>query len=158
MFCPNCGVQNADGVKFCANCGAAFQPAAPSFTPVQQMQVQNTNPVNKVPTVAKVFGVISMILSGLGMIGMVLVFIASGMPSGSGVLIDSEGGARLSVFFIGICLGCMLAPLGGVAGLISLINMLTRRSAKMIWLPITGMVLAAVALIGSILATVSIAG
>lgn len=158
MFCPNCGVQNADGVKFCANCGAAFQPAAPSFTPVQQMQVQNTNPVNKVPTVAKVFGVISMILSGLGMIGMVLVFIASGMPSGSGVLIDSEGGARLSVFFIGICLGCMLAPLGGVAGLVSLINMLTRRSAKMIWLPITGMVLAAVALIGSILATVSIAG
>ena len=28
MFCPNCGTQNNDGVKFCANCGAGLTPAA----------------------------------------------------------------------------------------------------------------------------------
>ena len=164
MLCPNCGKQNIDGVKFCANCGAALQTVAPAAiptpvrTPVPQMQVQNTNPVKKVPTAAKVLGWISMVLSCLGMIGMVLVFVAAAMPSGSGVLIDSEGGARLSVFFIGICLGGMLAPIGDVLGIISLINMLTKRNRKMIWLPITGIVLGTAAFIGSILGTVALGG
>ncbi len=53
MFCPNCGTQNAEDVKFCANCGAALQPAspapavspAPSQAPVQPMNAQAVNPV-----------------------------------------------------------------------------------------------------------------
>ena len=49
MFCPNCGVQNPDEVRFCSNCGTSFasnanptvQPApapqpAPSFAPAPQ--------------------------------------------------------------------------------------------------------------------------
>ena len=45
MFCPNCGTQNADGVKFCANCGANLMPDANQapvipVQPVPQAQPQ----------------------------------------------------------------------------------------------------------------------
>lgn len=41
MFCPNCGTQQPDGAKFCANCGAPLsgpvpdQPQAPTPSPSQ---------------------------------------------------------------------------------------------------------------------------
>ena len=47
MFCPNCGTQNNDGVKFCANCGAALTPDTPAAAPVQQYNP--VNPVNVTP-------------------------------------------------------------------------------------------------------------
>jgi len=40
MFCPKCGTQNADGVSFCANCGANLMPAAPAAAPAPQYQPQ----------------------------------------------------------------------------------------------------------------------
>ena len=42
MICPNCGKQNVDDVKFCANCGAAFQP---NPQPVPQQASVNQQPV-----------------------------------------------------------------------------------------------------------------
>ena len=63
------------------------------------------NSVNQVPKVSKVFGVLSLVFSGLGIIGMVMIIIAAAMPSGRSVLIDSESAARLTVFFLGLCLG-----------------------------------------------------
>ena len=115
------------------------------------------NNVTKVPTAAKVFGWISMVMSGLGMIGMVLIAVASAMPSyqGSSPLIHSEDASKMLVFLLGAVLGYMLAPLGGISGIISLIVMLTKRNRKMLWLPITGIAIGTVAFIGSILATVS---
>ena len=116
------------------------------------------NNVTKVPTAAKVFGWISMVMSGLGMIGMVLIAVASAMPSyqGSSPLIHSEDASKMLVFLLGAVLGYMLAPLGGISGIISLIVMLTKRNRKMLWLPITGIAIGTVAFIGSILATVSV--
>ena len=67
------------------------------------------NSVNQVPKVSKVFGVLSLVFSGLGIIGMVMIIIAAAMPSGRSVLIDSESSARLTVFFLGLCLGMQLA-------------------------------------------------
>ena len=115
------------------------------------------NNVTKVPTAAKVFGWISMVMSGLGMIGMVLIAVASAMPSyqGSSPFIHSEDASKMLVFLLGAVLGYMLAPLGGISGIISLIVMLTKRNRKMLWLPITGIAIGTVAFIGSILATVS---
>lgn len=112
--------------------------------------------VNKVPTVAKVFGWISMVLSCLGIIGMVMILSVIVLPSyqGSDSLIHSEDAAKLIVYFIGAVLGYMLSPLGSLSGIISLINMLKRRNRKMIWLPITGIAIGVVALFGSILSTV----
>lgn len=61
MFCPKCGTQNADGVKFCANCGnnlmpdaAPAQPQAPYAAPVQPAQptpapVQPVAPIVAMP-------------------------------------------------------------------------------------------------------------
>lgn len=163
MFCPNCGAQYVEGVKFCANCGDTLQsatpPSAPARTPAQQMKAQTANPVNTVPTAAKVFGWISMVLSCLGIIGMVMIFSVTAMPSyqGSNTLIHSEDAARLIVFFLGAVLGYMFSPLGGISGIISLIIMLTKRNRKKIWLPITGIAIGLVALFGSILATVFMA-
>ena len=114
------------------------------------------NSVNQVPKVSKVFGVLSLVFSGLGIIGMVMIMIAAVMPSGRGVLIDSESGARLTVFFLGACLGFMLAPVGGLFGIISMIVMLVKRKRKILWLPITGAAIGMFAFVGSILATVSI--
>lgn len=51
MICPNCGKQNADDVKFCANCGAAFQPdpqPVPQQASVNQQPVQSPNKKNSI--------------------------------------------------------------------------------------------------------------
>lgn len=79
------------------------------------------------------------------------------MPSyqGSSPFIHSEDASKMLVFLLGAVLGYMLAPLGGISGIISLIVMLTKRKRKMLWLPITGIAIGTVAFIGSILATVS---
>ena len=40
MFCQNCGTQNADGVKFCNNCGAPLQSVPQETTVLNQPPVQ----------------------------------------------------------------------------------------------------------------------
>lgn len=40
MFCNNCGTQNAEGVKFCSNCGAPLQSAPQQTTVLNQQPVQ----------------------------------------------------------------------------------------------------------------------
>lgn len=185
MYCNSCGSLIKDGQSFCANCGApvahpvqsasqhvvqqvqpvyqqpvlqvtAAVPSAPVKTPVPQVQVQNANPVNKVPTAAKVLGWISMVLSCLGMIGVVLILIATAMPSyqGTSVQIQSEDVSKAAVFFLGDALGLMLSPVGGLLGIISMIIMLTKRNRKMIWLPIAGAAIGLIALFGTIYASV----
>ena len=131
-------------------------PAAPVQTTAPQMQVQNVKPLNKVPTAAKVLGWISMVLSCLGMIGVVLILIAAAMPSyqGSSVQIQSEDVSKAAVFFMGMCIGYMLSPVGGLLGIISMIIMLIKRSRKMIWLPITGAAIGLIAFVGTTLAGV----
>ena len=113
--------------------------------------------VKQVPSSAKVLGWISMVFSCLGMIGMVLILIATAMPSvGSTAHITSEDASKTLVFIVGNMLGLLCPFPGGLTGLISLIIMLTKRNTKMIWLPITGIALGAIALIGTILASVNL--
>ena len=134
---------------------APVQTTAPQMPP-QQIQAQNATSVNKVPTAAKVLGWISMVLSCLGMIGVVLILIAAAMPSyqGSSVQIQSEDVSKAAVFFLGMCIGYMLSPVGGLLGIISMIIMLIKRSRKMIWLPITGAAIGLIAFVGTTLAGV----
>ena len=177
MYCSSCGSLIKDGQSFCANCGApAAKPAQPAAQPVQPapqpvyqqpvMQVPAASPVapseslgqepvKKVPAFTKVFGWISIVLAVLGIIGMIMLMAASAMPSGKGVLIQSEDASKLGVLFIGLCLGVMLAPIGDITGTISLIGMLVSRNKKMIWLPITGIVVSALAFFGTIMALAS---
>ena len=114
------------------------------------------NNVNKVPGVSKAFGWISLILSGLAFLGVFMILTVTVMPSyeGTSVLIHSEDVAKMGVFFLGTVLGYMLSPVGGIAGIVSLITMLTKRSRKMLWLPITGIAVAGCAFIGTVLASV----
>lgn len=114
------------------------------------------NSVNKVPTGPKVLGVLSMVFSGLGIIGMVMIMIAAALPSGRSVQIESVEATKLIVFFLGACLGYMLAPVGGLLGIISMIIMLVKRSRKILWLPITGAAIGMFAFAGSIIATAGI--
>lgn len=111
------------------------------------------NSVNKVPKGPKVLGVLSMVFSGLGIIGMVMIMIAAALPSGRSVQIESVEATKLIVFFLGACLGYMLAPVGGLLGIISMIIMLVKRSRKILWLPITGAAIGFFAFVGSIIAT-----
>ena len=116
--------------------------------------------VNKVPTVAKVFGWIAIALSCIGIIGIVLIAIATAMPSSQGTspLIQSKDAAKMTVFVLGMATGTLISPLGSVSGIVSLIIMLVKRNIKMIWLPITGTAVGLVALFGTILATVNLIG
>lgn len=114
------------------------------------------NSVNKVPKGPKVLGVLSMVFSGLGIIGMVMIMIAAALPSGRSVQIESVEATKLIVFFLGACLGYMLAPVGGLLGIISMIIMLVKRSRKMLWLPITGAAIGMFAFVGSVIATAGI--
>jgi hypothetical protein len=111
------------------------------------------NSVNKVPKGPKVLGVLSMVFSGLGIIGMVMIIIALALPSGRSVQIESVEATKVIVFFLGACLGYMLAPVGGLLGIISMIIMLVKRSRKILWLPITGAAIGMFAFVGSIMAT-----
>ena len=45
MFCPNCGLSNADNARFCANCGTSLAPGAASQQQ-QQSQQQGAPPPN----------------------------------------------------------------------------------------------------------------
>ena len=105
---------------------------------------------------SKVFGWISLILSCLGVLGAVLILIASAMPSyqGTSAQIHSEDAAKAGVFFLGLLLGYSMSSIGGIFGIISLITMLTKRAKKMLWLAITGAALGAGGFIGTILASV----
>ena len=114
------------------------------------------NSVNKVPKGPKVLGVLSMVFSGLGIIGMVMIMIAAALPSGRSVQIESVEATKLIVFFLGACLGYMLAPVGGLFGIISMIVMLVKRKRKMLWLPITGAAIGMFAFVGSVIATAGI--
>ena len=114
------------------------------------------NSVKKVPKGPKVLGVLSMVFSGLGIIGMVMIMIAAALPSGRSVQIESVEATKLIVFFLGACLGYMLAPVGGLLGIISMIVMLVKRSRKMLWLPITGAAIGMFAFAGSVIATAGI--
>ena len=116
--------------------------------------------VNKVPTVAKVFGWISMALSCLGLLGTVLVIISALMPSyqGTSVQIQSEDAAKVAVFFLGCVIGYGVSPLGFISGIVSLIIMLTKPNKKMIWLPITGTALGLAGIFGVLLAIVVFVG
>lgn len=113
--------------------------------------------VDQVPSSAKVLGWISMGFSGLGIIGMVLILIATAIPSvGSTAHITSEDASKTLVFLCGEFLG-MLSPFpGGLTGIISLVIMLKKHNTKMIWLPITGIALGAIAFFGTILASVNL--
>ena len=50
----------------------------------------------------------------------------------------------------------MLAPVGGLLGIISMIVMLVKRSRKILWLPITGAAIGMFAFVGSVIATAGI--
>jgi uncharacterized membrane protein YvbJ len=45
MNCPNCGLANADGARFCANCGTALSGSAPPPGNAYQTQSQYQNPL-----------------------------------------------------------------------------------------------------------------
>lgn len=53
MFCPNCGMENAEGAAFCASCGSAMNAApiqqdVPEVTPVEET-VETTESCKKCP-------------------------------------------------------------------------------------------------------------
>ena len=158
MYCSSCGSLIKDGQSFCANCGAPVASVLPAPQPevrkIQSVQNMAGSDVKKIPAAAKVFGWISIILSGLGIIGAVLISAASAMPSSSSVLIQSEDAAKLTVLFIGMVLGWYVSSLGGVAGLISLITMLVKKNKSKIWLPITGLAAGVFAFIAATIAMV----
>ncbi len=71
MFCSKCGVQNEDGLNFCANCGAPLnaapaEPVAPAAPVMPQQPVYQQPAYQPAPVKASVPG------KGLGIAGMVL--------------------------------------------------------------------------------------
>ena len=172
-FCANCGAPATKPAQPAVQpVQPAPQPAAqqvqysqpvyrqpvmqvPAAAPVAPSESLGQEPVKKVPAFTKVFGWISIVMAVLAIIGMIMVMAASVMPSGKGVLIQAEDASKLGVLFIGLCFGVMLAPIGDITGTISLIGMLVSRNKKMIWLPITGIVVSALAFFGTIMALAS---
>jgi uncharacterized membrane protein YvbJ len=73
MTCPNCGVANPDGARFCANCGTQFAAAQPpSYTPYpNQPQYQPAPPAGGGNSIGKniaigcLIAVVIVILFGL---------------------------------------------------------------------------------------------
>ena len=79
MICPNCGTNNAEGVAFCANCGAAMQ-AAP-VQPVQPMK----NPGKGLGVAALVLGIIAQIILPMILGALALILGAVGMSKSKAV-------------------------------------------------------------------------
>jgi len=54
MYCPNCGVESADNVPFCANCGSSLQSSQVSTSVVAPIPVPAAAPAAKKPLYKKV--------------------------------------------------------------------------------------------------------
>lgn len=81
MFCSKCGVQNDDGLNFCANCGAPLNaapaaPAAPQQPVYQQPVYQQAPAAPAVP--GKGMGIAGMVLGIIGLVLMCVFYI--GIP------------------------------------------------------------------------------
>lgn len=73
MFCSKCGVQNEEGLNFCANCGAPLNaaPAAPAAPVAPQQPVYQQPVYQQAPVIpGKGMGIAGMVL---GIIGLVLM-------------------------------------------------------------------------------------
>lgn len=125
MFCSKCGVQNDDGLNFCANCGAPLNaaPAAPTAPIVPQQPVYQQAPAAPVVP-GKGLGVAGMVLSivGLvfGIIGLLLAcFWFVGFPcSIIGLILSAvasnkakKAGIKNSMATAGIVCSCILLGL-----------------------------------------------
>ena len=105
MVCNNCGAQNADGVRFCANCGADLAQQAPANNMYGQPQMMNPNPA-PVPVPGKGLAIASLVL---GIISLLC------FPIVTGVLGIALGGAAKSKGYRG-----GMATAGIVCGIIGL--------------------------------------
>lgn len=93
MICPNCGTNNAEGVAFCANCGAAMQAA-----PVQP-QMPAKNPGKGLGVAAMVLGIIGQLLFPLILGILALILGAIGLSKSKNV------GMKNGMAVAGIVLG-----------------------------------------------------
>ena len=78
MCCPNCGKHIPDGLAFCSECGASLKETAQK--PVYEAQPAYQQPVQTVPEVnttpAMVLSIVALVLSELGIPGLILAIIA----------------------------------------------------------------------------------
>lgn len=83
MFCDNCGVSIAPGQNFCSRCGkqlvAAITPPAPQSAPPPRASVPSSFPANRVEKHVKVLGILWLIVSLLGLLPALGVFVGGGI-------------------------------------------------------------------------------
>lgn len=75
MFCNNCGTKNADGVKFCSNCGAQLSAPAQETTVLNQNQQGVQQPISPVHPPKKSNGKMIGIICGVA-VAVIAVIVA----------------------------------------------------------------------------------
>ncbi len=75
MFCNNCGTKNADGVKFCSNCGAQLSAPTQEATVLNQNQQGVQQPVSPVQPPKKSNGKMIGIICGVA-VAVIAVIVA----------------------------------------------------------------------------------
>ena len=73
MFCPNCGMNQPDGSRFCQNCGTPFAGAPYTAQPPVYMAVKPKIPGRGMGIAAMVLGIIGLVYGFYFFIGMAAI-------------------------------------------------------------------------------------
>ncbi|MCR5529702.1 MAG: hypothetical protein K6F49_10835 [Saccharofermentans sp.] len=90
---------------------------------------------------AVILGWVSLGLAAASVIGGIIIFIAFAIPKAAEPhKISNIEVLRLILFLIGAFPAYILSPAGGITGIISLVQMISKKNKAKLWLPVTGIV------------------
>ena len=102
MYCPNCGKQNAESQNFCRSCGLALERIAQSLN--EQLPTVAVKSLQERKDQLEKWGVASLSVFGLGVIGFLLYMVFSKLWLSQGLFV-----AALAVLGATLFIGCGLA-------------------------------------------------
>lgn len=101
-----------------------------------------------------VASIVSLVISGLGIISLVMVgamIIFAGSGGGSATAITNEAVLGIAGAFLFIACAWIFGGIGGIMGIVMTIIGLVKKYFRIIWMPILGMVLGMLPFLGGIL-------
>ena len=115
MYCPNCGTENPDEVRFCGNCGAAFGASPTVAEPI----IPKTSGLAIAALVCAILSIFTCMLTAipaiiLGIVSLVKINHSGGRLKGSGMAITGIVGPVAALPLVALLMGILMPALARV--------------------------------------------